>query len=109
MTNDPATTTALLELGAATLGESGAQPMRARVAAAWTGAHTPLRNWACGAATVLGLLMQFLLERRRKRQEKQRAEDKARADEEARRPPPPKPAPKPWYAWPPKFLRRRAA
>jgi hypothetical protein len=77
--------------------------------ATWVGAHTPLLNWACGACTVLGLLMQFLLERRRKRQEKKQVEAKARAEEEARRPPPPKPAPKPWYAWPPKFLRRRAA
>jgi hypothetical protein len=77
--------------------------------AAWVGGHAPLLNWACGASTVLGLLMQFLLERRRKRKEKKRAEDKALAEEEARRPPPPKPAPKPWYAWPPKFLRRRAA
>jgi hypothetical protein len=80
--------------------------------AAWAGAHTPLLNWAIGACTVLGLLMQFLLERHRKRKEKQKSEDKARAEEEARRPPPPpppKPAPKPWYAWPAKFLRRRAA
>jgi hypothetical protein len=76
----------------------------------WAAGHMPLLNWACGACTVLGLLMQFLLERRRKRAEKKRAEAKAKAEEEARRPPPPpKPAPKPWYAWPPKFLRRRAA
>lgn len=39
MTNDNATATALLELGAATLGESGGAPMRARIGPAWTGAQ----------------------------------------------------------------------
>jgi 4-hydroxy-4-methyl-2-oxoglutarate aldolase len=39
MPDDREVATALLELGAATLGESGAQPMRARIKAAWAGAR----------------------------------------------------------------------
>jgi 4-hydroxy-4-methyl-2-oxoglutarate aldolase len=39
LTADDAPGSTLLELGAATLGESGAQPMRARIRAAWSGAQ----------------------------------------------------------------------
>ena len=38
MTDDASTAAALLELGAATLGESGGRPMRNRIRAAWPGA-----------------------------------------------------------------------
>ena len=36
-------------------------------AAAWAARHALLLNWACGAAAVLGLVVQFLLDRRRQR------------------------------------------
>ena len=39
MTSDPETEAVLAELGAATLGESGARPMRARMRASWPGAR----------------------------------------------------------------------
>jgi hypothetical protein len=34
---------------------------------AWAQANAPLLNWACAALTVVGVLVQFLLERRRRR------------------------------------------
>ncbi len=47
-------------------------------AVAWSKEHAALLNWGCGAAAIVGLLLQFLLERGRAR----RAKARARAEEE---------------------------
>jgi hypothetical protein len=74
---------------------------------AWTGKNGPLLNWGCGSLIVLGVLVQFLLERRRQRKA---AAAEAEPFEEAPPPPPPaKPAPPGGiWAWSEKWLHRRA-
>jgi hypothetical protein len=80
-------------------------------AAAWAAKNGPLASWACGALAVLGVLMQFLGERRRKR----KAAPPAEAPEEPAWNPP-KPQPKPrsrpkvsaWWEWVQKHALRRA-
>ncbi len=58
--------------------------VRAFDAPTWSGRNGPLLNWACGALTVLGVVLQFLLERRRKRKAKEAKDAKdAKAAEEA--------------------------
>lgn len=74
---------------------------------AWTGKNGPLLNWACGALIVLGILVQFLLERRSRRKG-QSAEPELQVVEEAPPPPPAKPAPTGLRAWSEKWLYRRA-
>jgi hypothetical protein len=76
---------------------------------AWTGRNTPLLNWGCGALIVLGIFVQFLLERRRQRKAEPLAEAEPEAVEVAPPPPPPaKPAPAGLWAWGEKWLMRRA-
>ena len=73
----------------------------------WTGKNGPLLNWACGSLIVLGILIQFLLERRRQRKAQQDAEPEPVAEA----PPPPllaKPVPAGLWAWSEKWLHRRA-
>jgi hypothetical protein len=75
-------------------------------APAWADGHAVLLNWLCGSGIVLGVLTQFLLERRRLRKKKEReeaakkkSEDEAakkKADEAKKKA---KPAPGGW--WPP--------
>lgn len=75
---------------------------------AWTGNNGPLLNWGCGTLIVLGILVQFLLERRRQRK-LQSSGPEAELVEEAPPPPPPaKPAPVGLWAWSEKWLHRRA-
>jgi hypothetical protein len=53
-------------------------------APAWADGHAVLLNWLCGSGIVLGVLTQFLLERRRLRKRKEREEAaKKKADEDA--------------------------
>ena len=52
---------------------------------AWSTQNTGLLNWCCGAATVVGILIQFLMDRRRKRKARAAAEE---ADEDEERTPP---------------------
>jgi hypothetical protein len=50
----------------------------------WAEANAVLLNWLCGSGTVLGVLMQFLLERRRAQKKKQQEEAaKKKAEDEA--------------------------
>ncbi len=86
-------------------------------APAWSGRNGPLLNWACGAAAVLGIVLQFLLERRRKRKEKaakQAKEAKAaeeaalkQAEETLARKPRAKPKAT-WWGWVQKYAFRNA-
>jgi hypothetical protein len=68
-------------------------------AVAWADGQTPVLNWACGAFAVLGLLTQFLLERRRLRRQREKAEAEKEDEETAGRYPPPPPRPKGWWDW----------
>ena len=74
---------------------------------AWTRKNAPLLNWACAALVVLGILVQFLLDRRRQRKAQANAEP---APVEVAPPPrqPAKPARSPLWVWSEKFLHRRA-
>lgn len=52
--------------------------------AAWADANGVLLNWLCGSGIILGVLTQFLLERRRNRKKREKEEaKKKKADEEA--------------------------
>jgi hypothetical protein len=83
----------------------------------WSGRNGPLLNWACAAGTVLGVVLQFLLERRRKRlakeakaaREAQEAEEAAvrQAEETLARKPRSQPAPTLW-GWVKKYAFRQA-
>jgi uncharacterized membrane protein YdcZ (DUF606 family) len=64
---------------------------------AWADQQTPLLTWACGALAVLGLLAQFLLERRRQRRQHEKDADDKEAEGQAHQPPPPAPRPKGWW------------
>jgi MFS family permease len=85
-------------------------------AVAWADGHAVLVNWLCGSGSVLGVLTQFLLERRRLRIQRQReeaarqkaAEDAAKkkaAEQEAKKKPK-APPPRKW--WPPWGGKRAA-
>jgi len=78
---------------------------------ALTQQHGPLLNWGCAFGAGLGLLVQFLLERRHKRRQKQREEAKNAAAETAKLPPPPPPPPPrlPWWKWPTRFAQGKKA
>ena len=72
---------------------------------AWTEANGPLLNWGCASLVVLGVLIQFLLERRRHR----RAEAAAEWELEPYIPPrPAKPAKSLLWTWGEKLIHRRA-
>ncbi len=71
---------------------------------AWAANNTPLWNWGLASFMVLGVMVQFVLQRtfekfRKARAEKSKmAEEQRKADEELRRrPPPPPPPPKSWW------------
>ncbi len=50
----------------------------------WAGGHAVLLDWLCGSGTVLGVLLQFQMERRRARKKREKEEAaKKKADEEA--------------------------
>jgi len=74
----------------------------------------PLLNWGCASWAVLGILVQFLLERRRRRKQGERARARKVAEERARAVPshlffpPPKPPPVPWWKRLPGAIRKRA-
>jgi hypothetical protein len=71
---------------------------------AWTNKNGPLLNWGFAALIVLGILVQFLLERRRHRKSEAPSEPEPIV---ARPPPlPAKPVPTGWWAWSEKWLRR---
>jgi hypothetical protein len=76
---------------------------------AWSGQQIAVLNWACGAFAVLGLLVQFLLERRWRRRQSELEKARKQAEESAQRPPPPPPAPRRWWEWGPKKSGHRAA
>lgn len=72
---------------------------------AWTRENGPLLNWGCAALIVLGVLVQFLLERRRQR--RAAPEPVPEPIKIAPPPPPPaKPALSALWAWSGKMLRR---
>jgi hypothetical protein len=73
---------------------------------AWTRKNGPLLNWGLAALIVMGILVQFLLDRRRKRKPKEAAEPEPVVV--APPLPPAKPAPKGLRAWGEKWLLRRA-
>jgi hypothetical protein len=75
---------------------------------AWTQKNAPLLNWGCAALVVLGILVQFLLERRRQRKEQKAAEPPPEPVAVAPPAPPPPPAPSGLRAWGEKWLYRRA-
>jgi len=77
---------------------------------AWTDKNGPLLNWGCGALVVLGILVQFLLERRRQRKKEAAAEPEPEPIVVAPPlpPPPAKPASKGLWAWGEKWFHRRA-
>lgn len=78
---------------------------------AWTGKNGPLLNWGFASLIVLGILVQFLLERRRHRKAEPAAEPEPELVEIAPPPPPPppaKPAPGGLWAWGERWLHRRA-
>lgn len=77
---------------------------------AWTTKNGPLLNWGCAAVVVLGVVVQFVLDRRRQRKA-QAAAEPTPEPVPAPPPPPPKPAKpvrSPLWAWSEKFLPRRA-
>src|SRR5262249_36616153 len=68
---------------------------------AWAGRHGPLLNAGVAALTLLGVLAQYLLERRRARKKRESVERKelVRRYEGDRARPPPPPRPTPWWRW----------
>jgi hypothetical protein len=75
---------------------------------AWTGQNGPLLNWGCASLIVMGVLVQFLLERRRNR----KAEPEEEPEPIVAAPPPPPPRPKrarsSLWAWGERLIHRRA-
>jgi hypothetical protein len=75
----------------------------------WTRQNGPLLNWACASLIVMGVLVQFLLERRGKRKKEEPAEEPVPV---AVALPPPPPQPKrsrsSLWAWGERLLHRRA-
>jgi hypothetical protein len=77
----------------------------------WTQKNGPLLNWAFASLVVMGVLIQFLLERRRQRKSRTEPEAEPEFVEVAPLPPPPapaKPARSALWAWGEKLLHRRA-
>lgn len=72
---------------------------------AWTQKYGPLLNWGCAALIVLGIVVQFVLERRHRKKESQ-----AEVVEAVPLPPPPpeKPAPGGLLGWGEKWFHRLA-
>lgn len=70
----------------------------------WTQKNGPLLNWGCGALIVMGVLIQFLLERRRLR----RANPGSAADEEPVEVHSPHPSRSSRWGWSDWFVHRRA-
>lgn len=76
---------------------------------AWTRKNGPLLNWGCGALIVLGIVVQFILERRRLRKLGLIGEPTEVVEAVPLPPPPPaKPAPGGLWAWGEKWFHRRA-
>jgi MFS family permease len=68
----------------------------------WAAANAVLLNWLCGSGAILGVLTQFLLERRRarkKREQEEKARQKAAEDEEKKKNKPAPAARKGWLPW----------
>jgi hypothetical protein len=77
----------------------------------WTRKNGPLLNWAFASLVVMGVLIQFLLERRRQRKSRTEPDAEPEFVEVAPLPPPPapaKPARSALWAWGEKLLHRRA-
>jgi hypothetical protein len=72
---------------------------------AWTQKNGPLLNWGCAALIVTGVLVQFLLERRRQRRFMAVPEPEPVV---LAPPPPPKPARSLLWTWGEKLIHRRA-
>jgi hypothetical protein len=72
-------------------------------AAAWAGNHVPLWNWGLGAVAVIGILVQFIVNRRFEQTKKANKEKAAKAEKEKqeaeirRQLQPPAPGPKGWW------------
>ena len=77
---------------------------------AWTQKHAPLLNWGCASLVVMGVLVQFLLERRRRRAAEpiMEAEPAVIAMPAPPPPPPPRSAWSTLWSWGGKLLYRRA-
>lgn len=74
----------------------------------WADAHALLLNWLCGGGAVLGVLAQFVLERRRLRKKREREEaarEKAAEDEERKKR---QRAKRSWFGWGQGTTSRRA-
>jgi len=68
--------------------------------AAFAARHAPLLNWGLVGLTALGILMQFLIERRRKRRSGKGGQakgDKPKEESPPAGPPPLPAAPRPWW------------
>jgi hypothetical protein len=66
----------------------------------WADGHAALLNWLCGCGVVLGVLTQFLLERRLLRKKREREEKvRQKAAEEAEKKKQKPPAKKSWLPW----------
>jgi hypothetical protein len=66
----------------------------------WADGHAVLLNWLCGCGAILGVLTQFLTERRylrKKREREEKARQKAAEEEEKKKQKPP--AKKSWFSW----------
>ena len=67
----------------------------------WAAAHGVLLNWLCGSGAIVGVLTQFLLERRRirkKKEQEEKAKQKA-AEEEEKKKRAAAPAKRSWLPW----------
>jgi hypothetical protein len=73
----------------------------------WADKNGPLLNWACASLIVTGVLVQFLLERWRRRRSV-RVVEKKETVPPAPPAPPPKPARSTFWTWSEKLLFRRA-
>ncbi|HWG43526.1 MAG TPA: hypothetical protein VN688_12130 [Gemmataceae bacterium] len=74
---------------------------------AWTQKNGALLNWGCASLVVMGVLIQFLLERRRQRKGQREAEPEEPV-EVAPPAPPPKPPKSMLGAWGDRLIHRRA-
>jgi hypothetical protein len=83
--------------------------LRVLDAVAWSKQSSGLLNWGCGAAAVVGILIQFLFDRRRRRKAKALALEEAEEYEDERLPPRARAYRRTsWWPWSPKQGQRRA-
>jgi hypothetical protein len=78
----------------------------------WSARQAPLLNWAIGAAALTGVVIQFVLDRRKQGKKQARRASKKKKEEPPpppAPPPPPPPPPKTWWQKVGGYLTDRAA